>query len=169
MPFVEPVDISYISDIWGAAPDDVYAGANYFDGTSYTGMILHYDGSAWSVVRSGEEPFVGSIWGLAADDIYFQARYFGTSALLHYDGSDWTVSELPTGLHTTNYLMTFAGVSGLLYAAGAYTGGLFRFDGATWTEMSYSAIDSAANAVWGFAENDIFVVAENGKDRKSVV
>jgi hypothetical protein len=68
------------------APDDVWAGGDYFDGTAYHGLALHYDGTSWTQV-----PIPGGVSDLvafASDDVYAAG-----AGIMHWDGTSWTVME----------------------------------------------------------------------------
>jgi len=76
--------VEYLYDIWGTAPNSVYA-------VGRGGVILHYDGAAWSPMESGcGQSLWGGVWGSAPDDVY-AAGANGT--LLHFDGSAWSPIE----------------------------------------------------------------------------
>jgi hypothetical protein len=81
--------------VWGSSGSDVYAVG--YDGSSYKGTILHYDGSAWSTMSSGTDNSLYAVWGSSgADpgppDVYavgrgwddYRLEDYGT--ILHYSG-----------------------------------------------------------------------------------
>lgn len=75
-----------LNAVVAVSADDVWAGGEYFDGTSYHGLALHWDGAAWSQV-----PVPGSINDFVAngpDDIYAAG-----SGIMHWDGVSWSVVE----------------------------------------------------------------------------
>lgn len=79
--------------IWGSAGNDVYVvGSRHGNGDMTTsGVVLHYDGAAWSEVvvpQSGPSDYFASVWGRSASDVYVGGR----DAIRHYDGASWTVS-----------------------------------------------------------------------------
>jgi hypothetical protein len=53
------------------------------------GILLHYDGSSWSVMNAGSDVSLYSIWGSSGADVYAA----GSGTILHYDGSSWSVSR----------------------------------------------------------------------------
>jgi hypothetical protein len=68
------------------APNDVWAGGEYFDGTSNHGLALHYNGTSWTQV-----PIPGSVSdfvAFASDDIYAAG-----GGIMHWDGTIWTTIE----------------------------------------------------------------------------
>jgi hypothetical protein len=68
------------------APNDVWAGGDYFDGSSYAGLALHYNGSSWTQVAipGGVSEFVA----FASNDVYAAG-----SAIMHWDGASWTTVD----------------------------------------------------------------------------
>ena len=77
---------SFLSAVWGAGQNDVYAVG---DG----GLVLHYDGKGWKTIATGSTESFLSIWGTSKNDIFI-----GTDQgdVMHFDGNKWT--SLPTGL-----------------------------------------------------------------------
>ncbi|HKO19966.1 MAG TPA: hypothetical protein VJU82_13870, partial [Acidobacteriaceae bacterium] len=66
-------------DIWGSAPNDVFAVGD-------NGTILHFDGSTWARMSSGTSTALTRVWGASATEVYATTG----SAILHYDGSGWS-------------------------------------------------------------------------------
>jgi hypothetical protein len=94
----------YLYGVWGSSDNDVYA-------VGWKGTILHYDGSAWSTMRSGGGYLVG-VWGSSGGDVYAVGE---SGTILHYDGSAW--STMRSG--TSSYLSGVWGSSGSdVYAVG---------------------------------------------------
>ncbi|MBW1872574.1 MAG: hypothetical protein JRJ19_10940, partial [Deltaproteobacteria bacterium] len=50
-----------VMDVWGTAPDDIYA-------VGFKGNILHYDGNSWTKMESGTEANLEGIWGYVLKD-----------------------------------------------------------------------------------------------------
>ena len=83
-----------LNAVWGSGPSDVYAvgGSESVPGH----VILHYDGSEWSTVHTGDSrrsTLIG-VSGRSASDICAVGAYrdaTGTphALIFHYDGSDW--------------------------------------------------------------------------------
>jgi photosystem II stability/assembly factor-like uncharacterized protein len=68
--------------VWGTGPDDVFA-------VGRTGVILHWDGSAWTQQLAGTASDLISLWGTGPDEV---VAVGGRSAgiIARYDGSAWT-------------------------------------------------------------------------------
>ncbi len=68
------------------APDDVWAGGEYFDGSGYHGLAMHWDGSNWTQV-----PVPGTVFdfhAFASDDVLAVG-----AGIMRWDGERWTVVE----------------------------------------------------------------------------
>ena len=75
-------------DLSGVQPDDIHV-------VGAAGVLLHYDGSAWTQEPSGTANDMISLWGNEADDIVaVGGRAIGTIA--RWDGASWTVEEVGT-------------------------------------------------------------------------
>jgi hypothetical protein len=98
------------SDVASIAPDDTWAvGFRQLHGGPTRVFIEHWDGAAWSYVRSpdtaGQNSMLWSVGGAATDDVW---AFGGTATddyrdhlplALHWDGTGWTrvPMELPRG------------------------------------------------------------------------
>jgi hypothetical protein len=71
-----------LETIWGSGPNDVFAAG---DG----GVILHYDGGAWTQMASPTAVTIRGIGGSSATDLY--AAGWPSTMLAHYDGTHWNV------------------------------------------------------------------------------
>jgi hypothetical protein len=72
---------------WGTSSSDTGQGPEldvFVVGPTPNGMILHYDGHAWSPMPSGTSHWLCSGWGTSRSDV-FAVGEGGT--ILHYDGS----------------------------------------------------------------------------------
>lgn len=75
-----------LESVWGSSSSDVFA-------VGVDGIILHYDGSAWSVMNSGTSDELYGVWGSSSTDVFAVGAYgymgqllYGT--ILHYKGGD---------------------------------------------------------------------------------
>ena len=76
-----------LTAVWGSAADDVFA-------VGEDGIIVHYDGAAWSVVDHG----VAGVGNLHAVAGAASDRVWATGAnrkMLHFDGSEWWSQNTP--------------------------------------------------------------------------
>lgn len=137
----------------GAGPDDVWAVGSYLDvnadtnGLSQT-LVLHWDGSAWSVLdspnavppsNSGVNAGANYLTGVAAPDpadVYAVGYSLNETAVpqtlvLHWDGSGWSVLPSPNEGTSYNYLLGVASApDGSVIASGG------RLDGTDFRPLS---------------------------------
>lgn len=67
--------------VWGTGPDDVYA-------VGHRGLVLHWDGAAWTEVFVGASDDLVSLWGTGLDHIVIVGgRSNGTVSF--WDGETW--------------------------------------------------------------------------------
>jgi hypothetical protein len=151
--FPVPPGAMYISDMWGTSATDLYATGGRFESPSQ--LVLHYDGSSWSIVQeaSSGHGAAYTIWASSASDVFV-----GQAAppLLHYDGAAWSPMTAPStapvfGLWGTSATDVFA-TSG---------GAVLHYDGAIWTSTP-TLIPHRLLALWGSSPTDVFAVGENG-------
>ncbi len=116
--------------IWGTGPNNIYAVGYIDEYPDNVHVIVHYDGSEWSIVyqTSGEGELV-DIWGSGPDDIFVAATDGG---MLHYDGRSW-------GQMSTIYFDSVWG-SGPndVWATGetpAMLAAIFHYDGRQWRKV----------------------------------
>lgn len=109
--------------VWGSGPNDVFI-------VGSAGLILHWDGAAWTEMESGTTALLFTVTGRSGSDVW--AVGGGAKAvLLHYDGSAWTEQVLPDfspqiiqGVWTATgrdlYLSGFFGFTARLDSAGVW-------------------------------------------------
>jgi hypothetical protein len=134
-----------LNDMWAAAPDDIYAVGD-------RGVVLHYDGRAWSKVRSGG-PALRAVWG--HDGTVWAVGDSGVS--LRYDGAGWT--SIPTGV-----TVSLQGVHGTgadrVFAVGG--GRVLHYDGSAWTGMTPPPCGCQLFAVYAKPSVGIVVAGSGG-------
>ncbi len=111
--------------IWGASSADIYAVGD-------ENIVLHYDGIAWSEIKSADRPagYLTAVWGGSAQDVYAVGNY---ATILHYDGHTW--SEVDTGLdlNTKEEYNDVVGTSPSdVYVIGDQ-GTVLHYDGTRWS------------------------------------
>ncbi|MFA5367277.1 MAG: hypothetical protein WC333_05315 [Dehalococcoidia bacterium] len=134
--------------IWGSAYNNIYiVGAS----NSSKGLILHYNGTAWSETETSTNPLKG-IWGSYAANIYAVGD---DGTILQYTGSNWN----PRTSGTTYNLNDIWGTSSSnIYAVGFYevnSGQILRYSGGSWQKTSYS---TPIFSIWGSSSSNIFAV-----------
>ncbi len=85
MPALDGRMPSAMFKVWAAASDDVWVVGDL-------GVIVHYDGTAWSHVLSSTGNDLISLWGVGPDEVLaVGGRSIGT--LARWDGTSWTSEE----------------------------------------------------------------------------
>ena len=150
-----------VGDVSAISPSDAWAVGKQDDpfeseprGQDVSHVILHYDGTAWSVnsgYRAYHEETVGftGVWASASNDV-FVVGYSG--AIWHYDGSVWLPMRSPTPAHLRD---VWASSGSDVFAVG--DAGILRYDGTSWSVIN----PTKSTRVWG-AGSDVFVLAEGG-------
>ncbi len=54
---------NWLAGAWGTGPTSVYA-------VGHGGTVLHYNGSAWSILRQNTADYLWDIWGTGPTDIW---------------------------------------------------------------------------------------------------
>ena len=123
-----------LSAVWGSGPNDVWA-------VGYN-MIVHWDGTAWSMSPADVGPLDG-VWGSSRTDVWAVGS---AGAILHFDGMLWLPSDAGTQA-------TLNGVWGSgpadVWVVGEQVGGgpILHWDGKTWSLSAM--LDAGVQSVWG--------------------
>jgi hypothetical protein len=109
-----------LSGVWGSSAGDVFA-------VGTQGIVMHFDGTKWSLMDKVSEADLSAVWGTAMDDVYAVGA---GGTILHFDGSGWSV--LAAG--TTEDLLTVGGSGpGDVFAASSTT--LFHARTGAWEHI----------------------------------
>jgi hypothetical protein len=150
----------------GASADDVWAvGADAGKG----GLLLHYDGAAWTRVPSGQAYDLWWVQVLARDKIFIGGA--GATILIG-DGKTFTRQATP-GLAADTVFGVWASAPDDAWAVGGRAGRygfLWHYDGIAWTNQELPddvplAADGELPAlfkVWGRAKDDVYAVGGHG-------
>jgi len=142
-----PLNGDYFTSMWGAAPDDIWAGR--IDDFGYPRM-QRYNGVGWAGVGSGFSAI--SAWGFGPIDTYFGSIEGG---MFHYDGA----AVLPLEVGSGNWLEGIWGSSPLeLFAVGEH-GTILHRRVTEWTAIPTGAPEDL-HAAWG--DGDILAAGANG-------
>jgi hypothetical protein len=158
-----------LSDVDGASADDVWAIGNVGNdgyGGTVAGLVLHWDGTAWTQVNvpgadgTINEPTLEDVFALSANDVWIVGRAFSWPDLkvvpiaLHWNGQAWQRSVMPTAPNDGVGFNSVAALSPTkVYAVGSV---IARWTGTTWatdaTVPSGQLSDAAptgTSTVWG--------------------
>ena len=140
---------SYLWDLWGSDPDNLFAVGD-------SGTILHYHGGSWNTMQSGTSIYLRNVWGSAPDDVYASS----SAIVLHYDGIQWTeVKELGGGVIMGS---SMTDIHHLDIAQNEW----FHYDGATWKPVVSGNLDfmeEDINDIWGNGKGEFYFVGKFGK------
>lgn len=166
---VEPDNelFSYLNDVWGSGPADVYAVAS-------DESFVHYDGDSWQQVDipspTEEEQHFSffAAWSSSPTNVFAVGYEDDDLGLVfHYDGTEWSKMEVPeatplTGVWGSSASDVYAVGPGVGYSWWPDTVRIIHFDGATWNETGFPEATNQQIKladVWGSGPDDVFVTA----------
>ncbi len=82
------ISTTYLWDTWGSSANDVWAVGNH--SASGDGIVMRWNGSAWSSVTMGTNPFY-AVRGTGSGDVWLAGA---GNTVHHWDGASW--SSFPT-------------------------------------------------------------------------
>ena len=125
-----PTGTARIGGIWGSGPSDIYVvGAD--------GMLLHFDGAAWTSISAKTTSTLHDVWGSGPGDVYVVGS---EGTVLHYDGAAW--AAMSAGTRGSLRSVWGSGPT-QIFVVGQETArsvGL-RFDGQKWSTVAALARD----------------------------
>lgn len=134
-PFVDAsTGFADLGAVWGSAPQDVWA-------VGYN-MIVHWDGSRWSISPANVGPLSG-VWGSSRTDVWAVGQ---AGAIYRYDGTAWLPYDAGTHAALT---AVWGSASDDVWAAGEQDGGgpILHWDGGGWALSA--TFDAGLDSVWG--------------------
>lgn len=178
-------------DIWGNSGNDIFAvGTSPLGERGYDGIILHYDGGAWTAMPG---PGLGaadgstqisfySVWGSSGTDVFAVGQSYGDRGrglIARYAGGGWAAMPVPSAddrvfrdvfgtssqdVYVVGYIAPFVDLrraASFRSRRGLFsTGTILRYDGSQWSEV-LSAETTSFSAVWASAPNDVFAVGSS--------
>jgi hypothetical protein len=132
----------------GNSPNDIWA-------VGINGLMVHFDGSTWSLQPAPTTRNLFAVWGRAANDMYAVGN---TGAVVHFDGVRWR--ELTTSATGQNLRGVWGDNRGTLVAAG-WDGTVIRGAAgpADWvTEISSPTLVTA----WGAGDGTVYAGGGGG-------
>ncbi len=140
-----------LSKVWGASANDVWAGGG--DGiVSGQGVMVHYDGMAWSQVAQVSDS-VAAIWGSSTSDVWFA----GGVSIWHWNGSAISLVSAP---NPPDAFLTLWGFSASDVWVGGASGTLMHWDGSAWNLMATNGL--YIFGLWGASSDDLWGVGNGG-------
>jgi hypothetical protein len=145
--------------VWGTSDSNLWAVGGR---PGQDGVILHYDGNAWSSVTVPVQ-FVTyfKVWGTGAADV-FACGEGGT--VVHFDGNAW--SKMDTGQPPSTTLFTINGraPNDVYTVGGLGIGVALHFDGASWSPLADPALAQVGGlaGVSEAADGTVMIVGAGG-------
>jgi hypothetical protein len=150
----------WLTGIWGDAADNIYVSVKslssaaedlylvyHYDGTSWTGMKVVFDGVPCNVGLNG-------IWGTSSDNLLVVG---GLGLIARYDGHQWTDEGIFGGQH----LYEISGSANGIVAVGQI-GTIVYYDGTEWS-LVCNQFAWDMHCIWGSSANDIFAAGDHGE------
>ena len=151
-----------VESIWGADPNDIWAG-----GTE--GAFYHYDGVSWKYMPFDSSIAVWDIFGFSRNEVY--AILFKKIDLVqpddsmkiffyHYDGNTWSAKDSSYLYFAQRFghAKLWGNSSSNLFSSGL---GIFQSRGASWERIFHPGI--VMLAMHGRTENDILVAGTESR------
>jgi hypothetical protein len=150
---------------WGSGPDDVWAvgedcwsidTADMIETACSPDNLMHWNGTAWSVLTTSWGGPAVDLWGSGPSDIWALVLGYWTiqPTLQHWDGSAWSARILGSNMN---------GIWGSgaddVWAVGA--GDIQHWDGTDWS-ASTSGASLDLLGVWGSGPGDVWAVGYAG-------
>lgn len=136
-----------LRSLWVVADNDVYAAGQ--------GVIIHYDGTAWSTLAYPMTGFaINAIWASTGGEVVAVDQ---DGAVFRRTGDSWlTITPSPQ--------VPLRGIWGAgtteLFVVGV-TGAILRYDGTTWMPMT-SNTTSTLSAIWGSSATNLVAAGNAG-------
>ena len=173
------VDVVSSDDIWAVGFGCV-ANCPLNPSNAAQTLIVHWDGSGWSVVANpnypGENNYLYSVSAVAADDIWAVGFFnacggcVANTLVEHWDGTGWSLIASPNAGTSTNYLYRLSASSssdvwavGYYYVPGQQVWNVLvlHWNGTGWSIVSVPHVgagDNYGRGVKAFGPDDVWVV-----------
>jgi hypothetical protein len=133
--------------VYGFASDDVFA-------VGVDGVILHWDGSVWTLQESGVSEDLNAVWGSSSTNVFAVGKL---GLIVHWDGVVWSI--MPSGI-----LEQLHGVWGAaannVFAVGN-NGTILHYNGVVWSTMVSGTVFDLYT-IWGADSNNIYAGGDVG-------
>jgi hypothetical protein len=171
-----------LTDVWGTSGTDVFTVGEITtedeNGFELASVVLHFEGTAWSLQRRIRDVTLRGVWASSAADAWAVGfDFFDDDAqVLHYDGTQWTSQpgfearpEESIGLEAV-----WGSSASDVFAVGSTFDGefdsplIFHYDGEGWERMTLP--DNARPSltdVWGSSPTDVYAVGADQREDPS--
>jgi hypothetical protein len=184
VPSPNPGHSHLLSDVAAVTSDDVWAVGHFRTGddpNEQHALILHWNGTVWSVVLGPDDVIppsaLNGATAISSDDVWAVGQSLvgsGTSPLIiHWDGSAWSVSVVPSlNVGSSGHLSDVAAVAaddvwavGYSFTSNSERGSLFmHWDGATWSVVLGPNLGSSVgslDSVTAISSDDVWAVGNS--------
>jgi hypothetical protein len=162
------------SAIYGTSASDIFV-TGVYEGSS-DGLILHYDGQAWSEQFRTNQVLLGGLWGSSATDVFAAGNPTGGSLspglVLRYNGSQW--SDMGPQEEFDHYLSVWGTSPGDLFVGGWFdaipANGLIRhYDGSPWSPMTGHPFGTNGEItdLTGVSPTDVYALGSSSEEGAS--
>lgn len=163
-----PVNVWYPRKLWGASGVAMWVvGFEEDPMATHTGKIYFYDGLTWvnQAIPMGIQELL-LVFGFAFNDVWA----IGATSVIHYDGSTWSTVTGPTLGMGETMTCIWGTSSSNIYVGTALgsTGGLFRWNGTTWSSITVPSGMTPINII-GFSDTDIYVLGQSSVGNTNVI
>lgn len=142
-----------LQGLWVRGVDDVYAVGFEVDKAFFRGIVVHFDGTAWTELSTGSSEPLAAIWGTGSE-LFAVGR---SATILHFDGQQWDVR---TGAGSQSLYGVWGSGPTNVFAAGT-AGAVLRYDGESWSPMP-GAPNGYVTSLHGAASNDVYAALYDG-------
>ena len=151
---------SALRDVWGTSASDVFASGD--------GVILHFNGSAWSTMTlpaAAAGVSLTRIWGTSGSNVYATND---RDLLLHYDGSGWTTVQMPVAPFVVSvggkrYVWVNSdrdAMAVINYDQATSNDSIMHWDGTAWTTQ-LRTVGGNLGGIWMSADGKAFAGARS--------
>jgi hypothetical protein len=143
-----PASAYTLRGVWGSAANNVFAVGD-------SGVVLRYNGTAWTRMTTGTTAQLNDVWGSGASDVYAATA---TGRLLRFNGTAWS---FVAGVQAPGALRSVWGsASNNVYAVG--DGGImYRYNGSSWQRVRLPT-RQVLYAVWGTGASNVYAAGGGG-------
>jgi hypothetical protein len=165
-----PLTTQSLLRVWGTGPDDVWTVGSGNTQFGVPSAVLHWNGTAWSVVTSAAQvPVLASGWSTSSSDIWFVgAAVGGGGGVVRLNGPSGTPLALGAPLSSTNLSDVWGSGPDDVWVVGGNPNGplgeggsILHWDGSSWSVPPVSfaiAIYYAPflTTIWGSGRDDVW-------------
>ena len=137
------------------SPTDIWAGGSWYVGNNRGPLMMHWDGSKWTLVPTPGFPWIGDISAVSTDDVWAIGGGYNETLAMHWDGSEWTnmpVPQPPDG-HMVRIVAVAANdvwVAGVTYNTPPPPA-MYHWDGSQWEVVELPLGTTAFHSIDGLS------------------